>query len=45
MKVAARATATLRSASASVRMSASISSWYSRRRCVFSRYGPSVLIV
>ena len=37
MKVAACATATLRSACASVRMSDSISIWYSRRRCVFSR--------
>ena len=45
MNVAARETATLRSASASDRMLDSISSWYSRRRCVFSRYGPSVLMV
>ena len=45
MKEAARATSTLRSASASDRMLPSMSSWYSWRRCVFSRYGPSVLMV
>ena len=43
--VAARATTTLRSASASERMLLSINIWYSSRRCVLSRYGPSVLMV
>ena len=44
-KVAARETATLRSTSASERILLSSSISYSSRRCVFSRYGPSVLIV
>lgn len=45
MNVAACATALMRSTCDSVRMPASSSIWYSKRRCVFSRYGPSVLIV
>ena len=44
-KLAARETATLRSTSASESILLSRSISYSSRRCVFSRYGPSVLIV